>query len=72
MIDFNRKPSQKSENETLFDKLNEEYQNKFGEPYVTCFGKNVMSWENMIADIRKCIETGKPQYITPYKEGVTY
>ena len=61
MIDFDRKPTPKSENEKRFDELNAKYTEKFGVPYVFSIGIDIMTWEEAIADIQKRITTGEKQ-----------
>ena len=61
MIDFNRKPTPKSENEKRFDELNAKYTEKFGKPYVFRIGLDADTWEETFSIIQKCLETGEPQ-----------
>jgi 2-oxo-4-hydroxy-4-carboxy--5-ureidoimidazoline (OHCU) decarboxylase len=72
MIDFDRKPSPKSENEKSFDALNKRYTEKFGKPYVFDFAAEPMTWEEALADIKRRIADGNPQPEPDYKKGVDY
>lgn len=72
MIDFDRKPSPKSENEKEFDALNKRYTEKFGKPYVFDFAAEPMTWEEALADIKRRIADGDPQPEPDYKPGVDY
>ena len=72
MIDFNRKPTPKSENEKRFDELNETYMEKFGVPYVFHIGLDSGSWEETLSDIQKRIETGEPQPEPDYEPDNVY
>lgn len=72
MIDFNRKPSPKSKEEIRFEELNEQYTEKFGKPYSFPIGIDIMSWEEMLADISKRIETGEPQQEPEYNPDYVY
>lgn len=72
MIDFDRKPSPKTAEETEFDALNEEYAAKFGTPYVFDFAAEPMTWEEALADIRRRIADNDPQTMPKYKKGVEY
>lgn len=58
----------KSKEEQEFDFLNEQYEQMFGEPYVFQIGYGG-SWEETLKDIRRCIETGKPQELHEYPSG---
>ena len=72
MIDFNVEPAPKSNEELLFDQLNEEYSGKFGRPYVFAVGVDSKTWSEVIADIRRCIDTGEPQAQPEYSSGNVY
>lgn len=72
MIDFDRKPSPKSENEKLFDSLNAQYTAQFGKPYVFDFAAEPMTWEEALADIQRRIADNDPQPVPEYKDGVDY
>lgn len=72
MIDFDRKPSPKSEKEQAFDALNAEYTEKFGRGYVFDYAAEPMTWEETIADIRRRIDDGKPQPEPEYRKKVQY
>lgn len=72
MIDFSIAPRPKSEEEIQFDKLNEEYTEKFGKPYVFSIGIDSQSWEETLADIRRRIKTGEPQPEPDYQPGIQY
>lgn len=62
----NRKP-QKSE----YERLTDEYQKKFGEPWVEKigFGDSV---EKTIAEIKECIRNDRKQKLPEYSEGMIY
>ena len=72
MVNFNRKPSQKSADEEAFDKLNSEYIEKFGKPYVFGIGTNSESWAETLADVRRRIDENDPQREPEYTAGVVY
>ena len=72
MIDFDRQPSPKSEEEKAFDALNAEYTEKFGRGYVFDFAAEPMTWDEAIADIRRRIADDDPQTQPDYKAGVDY
>jgi len=72
MIDFDRKPTRKSAEEAEFDALNETYAAQFGTPYVFDFAAESMTWAEVLADMRQCIATNKPQPAPEYKNGVDY
>ena len=72
MVDFNRQPSPKSEEEKTFDALNEEYTKKFGTPYVFDYAADSMTWAGAISDIRRRIANHNPQTAPEYKPGVDY
>ena len=72
MIDFTRKPSPKTEEEKAFDALNDEYEQKFGEPYVFSIGVDSQSWEETLADIRRRIAENDPQSVPDYQQGNLY
>lgn len=72
MVDFNRKPSKKSADEESFDKLNAEYTEKFGTPYVFRIGFDGNSWAETLADVRRRIDTNDPQEKPKYTAGVDY
>ena len=72
MIDFNRKPSEKSDEEKTFDSLNEEYFNKFGVSYVFAFCVDNMTWTEAIEDIKRRIAEDDPQQEPDYKPGNVY
>ena len=72
MLDFNRQPTPKSAEETEFDALNEKYTAKFGTPYVFDYAAEPMTWQEALADIRRCIANNKPQAAPHYKRGVDY
>lgn len=72
MIDFNVKPREKSEQEKTFDKLNEEYTEKFGEPYTFSIGIDGMTWEETLSDIRRRIAENDPQTEPEYESGKVY
>lgn len=72
MIDFNRKPSPKTEEEKAFDALNNEYYEKFGVPYVFSFCVSEMTWTETLADIRRRIAENDPQPQPDYEPGNVY
>ena len=72
MIDFNVKPREKSEDERKFDKLNELYEEKFGNPYVFAIGIDSDSWDNVLSDIQKRIENNEPQPQPDYEPTTMY
>ena len=72
MIDFNAKPREKSEQEKEFDLLNEQYEEKFGKPYVFNIGIDSMTWDETLADIRRRIAENDPQKKPDYESGVVY
>ena len=72
MIDFTRQPKPKSDAEITFDRLNDEYETKYGVPYVFAIGLNSMSWEEAIADIRRRIDENDPQQNPDYESGNVY
>lgn len=72
MVDFNRAPTPKSEEEQTFDRLNERYTEKFGKPYVFDFADDAMSWTETLADIKRRIANNDPQEEPEYKPGVDY
>lgn len=72
MIDFDRKPSQKTADEAAFDALNEKYTEQFGTPYVFDYAAEPLTWEEAIADIRRRIADNDPQPAPVYKPGVDY
>lgn len=72
MIDFNAKPREKSEQEKEFDLLNEQYEEKFGKPYVFNIGIDSMTWDETLADIRRRIAENDPQNKPNYEQGIVY
>ena len=72
MIDFNRKPSPKSEQEQAFDTLNEQYTEKYGKPYTFSIGVDSAPWDEVIADIRRRIAEDDPQEPPDYEPGLLY
>lgn len=71
MIDFSRKPTPKSAEEQEFDRLNAEYEEKFGEPYTLRVGFGA-SWAETLEDIRKRISANDPQSKPDYEPGNVY
>ena len=71
MLNFDRVP-QKSADEREFDRLNEQYTEKFGKPFVFSIGAYSPEWPQAIADIRRCIETGQPQPEPEYDDKFVY
>lgn len=72
MIDFTRQPSQKTEEEKAFDALNEEYEEKFGVPYVFSIGLDGSPWNEVLEDIRRRIAENDPQPKPDYEPGNNY
>lgn len=72
MIDFNRKPAEKTEAEKEFDALNEKYTEKFGVPYSFRFLLDFGTMEETIADIRRRIAENDPQKLPEYEPGELY
>lgn len=72
MIDFNRKPSPKSESEKRFDELNAEYTEKFGEPYNFAIGIDVDTWDEVLADISRRIQENDPKPKPEYDQDLVY
>ena len=72
MINFDRKPSEKSAEEKRFDELNAKYKEKFGKRYVFSIGLDFQTWEEAIEDIQKRIETNRPQAEPDYEPGMVY
>ena len=72
MIDFNRKPTPKSEKEQAFDALNIKYTEKFGEPYTFRIGVDSASWDEVIEDIWRRIDEDDPQKPPEYEPGLVY
>ncbi len=72
MIDFDRKPTKKSEEEIAFDALNEKYTKKFGTQYVFDYAAEPLTWEETLADIRRRIDENDPQPKPEYERGVYY
>ena len=71
MLDFDKPPIEKTEEEKKFDELNDEYQKKFGIPYVFNIGFS-MTWEETLADIRRRIADDDPQPQPDYQPGNVY
>lgn len=71
MINFDRKPDPKSENEKAFDELQEKYEKQFGKSYVFAVG-TYNTWEETLADISKRIKDNDPQPEPEYEPGVDY
>ena len=57
---WNRK-AEKSEQECEFERLNAQYVDMFGRSFEVIFGVGPQQWDEVIAAIRDCIETGRPQ-----------
>lgn len=73
MIDFSEKPIVKSEEEAEFDDLREKYYEKFGEYYGFVIGSGFPNTlRDAIAEMKKCIETGKKQKMSDLKGGEGY
>jgi 2-oxo-4-hydroxy-4-carboxy--5-ureidoimidazoline (OHCU) decarboxylase len=72
VLDFDRKPSQKSADEIEFDSLCDVYKEQFGKPYVFDYAAEPMTWEEALADIRRRIADNDPQPAPDYKPGVDY
>ena len=69
---FDRKPAQKSQQEQEFDKLNRLYTERFGEPYRFSVGIDASSWDEVLADIRRCLDTDKKQPAPDYDLNYVY
>ena len=61
-----------SPEELEFDRLCREYYGKFGKQYVIQMFLGPDQWNEINATIRKCLETGEPQKLNPYAEGLVY
>ena len=72
MIDFNKKPMAKCAEEIEFDRLNKQYEEKFGQPYFFQIGIDGGTWEETLADIRQRIANNDPKQEVEYEEGVIY
>lgn len=71
MLDLNRKPK-KTQEELEYEALNGQYIEMFGEPYGLFVGTDSPTWAETIEDIKKCLETGKPQKPPEYEKGNLY
>ncbi len=72
MIDFNRKPSPKSDEEKRFDELNEQYMQKFGKPYVFSIGIDCDFWEEALEDMERRIRENDPKSEPEYDPEMIY
>ena len=63
---------QRSPEELEFDRLDKEYYKKFGKQYVIQMFLQPSQWDEINAAIRECLETGEPQKLKPYVEGLIY
>ena len=63
---------QKSPEELEFERLDREYYKKFGKQYVFQICLSHDQWDEVNAAIRECLETGEPQKLKPYVEGLVY
>ena len=61
MIDFDRKPTEKTEDEKEFDSVNEKYSEKFGAPYTFRIGLDFSTFAEAISDILRRIAENDPQ-----------
>lgn len=61
MIDFNRKPAEKTDAEKEYETLCEKYFEKFGVPYGIAVGLDSGTMEEIITDIRRRIARNDPQ-----------
>ena len=62
----------KSEGEKEFERLDREYYKKFGRQYAIQMFLSPDQWGEINADIQRCLDTGEPQVLRPYVEGLTY
>lgn len=72
MINFDRKPTKKTDAEKEFDTLCEQYREKFGVPYGLRIGIDANTAEETIADIRRRIAENDPQGKPEYEPGKQY
>lgn len=72
MLDFDRKPTPKSEEEKAFDALNEQYAKKFGKPYAFAVGISADTMRETLADMRRRIDDNDPQPDPDYKPDEDY
>ena len=72
MVDFDRKPSDKSAEERAFDVLNAAYTEKYGKPYVFDFAQEAMTWQETLEDIQRRIDRDDPQKPPQYIPDVDY
>lgn len=70
-MNFDRKPLKKTPEEEALDNLMAEYEQAFGEPYVFSVGFP-MDAEEVGAEIRNCLRTGKKQQMPEYNEDYKY
>lgn len=67
MIDFDRKPTPKSEIELECDRLHQEYYEKFGVSFGYSIGRYIpQTIEEEIEEIKECLRTGKKQKAEPW------
>ena len=69
---FLERNPQKPPEELEFERLDKEYYQKFGSQYVIQMFLTPAQWEEVNADVKRCIDTGKMQVLRPYAEGVDY
>ena len=69
---FVERNPQRSPEEIEFDRLCREYYGKFGKQYVIQMFLSPDQWDEINAAIRECLETGEPQKLKPYVEGLVY
>lgn len=72
MIDFNRKPTEKTDEEKKFDSVNKEYTDKFGRPYTFRVGLDYSTYPEAIADMRRRIAENDPQPSPDYNPKNVY
>lgn len=72
MIDFDRKPTEKSAEEIELDAAMNDYAVKFGAGYSFRIGLDFQTTAEAIADIRKRIAENDPQPTPEYEPGAIY
>ena len=72
MIDFDRKPTPRSAEESELELLRDAYEETFGAPYVFAVGLNENTMQETLADLRRRIAEHDPQPAPKYEKGVDY
>lgn len=72
MLNFDRQPTPRSEEEKELEELRGAYAEKFGVPYVFAVGLNENTMQETLADIQRRIAENDPQSVPDYKAGVDY